>query len=165
MSTASVQDIVLKASASNPETPSKKYNVAASASIIYSGDPVVVSLGAAQVATAMATNKPVVGTDMVVGIATEASTNTAALAGTVMVRPLMKDDVYLINPNVAATWDTQTEYDALVGSRVLLDLTASKYTILAADNSTYGCVIQPMSVKENPGKVAFSFRAGASYMA
>lgn len=101
-------------------------------------------------------------TDYCLGIAEGTSTNTAALAGYVEVIPVDSGDVFLISPNDSTAYDTQAEYDALVGKRVLLDLTTLKYTILAADNSTYGCVIQPLNIKEYPGKVAFSFRAGVS---
>lgn len=139
----------------------RKFNVAAGATTINPGEPVVRSLGAATV-TAMATNKPVVATDYVVGIAASTSTQTASAAGTVEVTPLVPGQVWLITPNVAATWDTQTEYDALVGDRVLIDLTSSSYTILAADGATYGCVIQPLDIAKYPGKVAFSFRNGCS---
>jgi len=163
MSTASRKDIELLSSKNGSGYPGDtRVNVAASATLIYPGDPVAVSLGAAQVGTSLATNKPVVATDFVIGIATTTSTNTASAAGYVMVRPSQKDDVFLISPNVAATWDTQAEYDALVGSRVLLDLTTSKYTILAADGATSGCVVRPLDISKYPGKVAFSFRAGVS---
>jgi hypothetical protein len=104
-------------------------------------------------------------TDYVVGIAATTSTQTASAAGTVEVIPLNANDTYLISPKVAATWDTQSEYDALVGDRVLIDLTSTKYSLLAADSANNGCVVQPMDVKENPGKVAIKFRAALSHVA
>ena len=81
------------------------------------------------------------------------------------VTPLVPGVTYLIAPKVAATWDTQAEYDALVGARVLLDLTAGAYTILAADGATNGCVVEPLDISKYPGKVAFSIRNGVSYLA
>lgn len=104
-------------------------------------------------------------TDFIVGIAASTSTNTAALEGTVEVLLDVPGMVYLIAPNVAASFDTQAEYDALVGDRVLLDLTSSTYTILASDGATNGCVIEPLDVAKYPGKVAFSFRRGTNYLA
>ena len=163
MSTATRKDIEFKDSIANHSEDSRKYPVAASATLIYPGDPVVVTLGSPSV-TLMATNKPVVATDFMVGIAVSTSTNTASSVGTVDVVPVMSSDTMLISPNAATAWDTQAEYDALVGARVLLDLTASKYTILAADGATSGCVIQPLDIAKYPGKVAFSFRAGCSYL-
>ncbi len=142
----------------------KKYAVAASATLIYPGEPVAKALAGTAV-TPMATNKPVVGTDYLAGIATTTSTNTASAAGTVEVMPIVPNVVYTMKPNVATSWDTQAEYDALVGSRVLIDLTAGSYTILAFDGATYGCVIEPLDIAKNPGVVAFSFRNGVNYLA
>lgn len=113
----------------------------------------------------MATNKPVVGTDYLIGIATSTSTQTASVAGTVDYLPLSPGQIYMISPKVAASWDTQAEYDALVGKRVLIDLTAGAYTILAADGATNGCVISPLDISKYPGKVAFEIRAGVNVFA
>ncbi len=140
------------------------YAVAASSTLIYSGEPVAKALGGAAV-TPLATNSPVVGTDYVAGVATSTSTNTASAAGTVQVVPPSTDTVFLIAPKVAATWDTQAEYDALVGDRVLLDLTTGTYTILASDSANNGCVVMPLDISAYPNKVAFCFRAGCNYLA
>ena len=145
-------------------TGSKRFAVAAGATAILSGEPVSKALGAA-VVTQLATNKPVVGTDFLAGIAVSASTQTASAAGVVDVQTLSPNTVYLIAPKAPTSWDTQAEYDALVGSRVLLDLTAGVFTILATDGATYGCVIEPLDITMYPGKVAFSIRAGASSLA
>ena len=143
-------------------TGAKKYIVASGTTAsINPGEPVARAL-AAGVVSAMATNKPVVATDFLVGISTTTSTETASAAGEVWVQPLMPGQVWLIKPKVAATFDTQAEYDALVGDRVLIDLTTGSYTILAADGATSGCVIEWMDVSKHPGRVAFSFRNGVS---
>ena len=94
-----------------------------------------------------------------------ASTETATLDGTVEVQPIAPGIIYLIAPKVAATWNTQAKYNALVGARVLIDVTSGKLTILAADGSTYGCVIENLNIQQYPGLVAFSIRQGASYLA
>lgn len=162
MSTSSVKDLELLSSKNGTGFPgTKKVNVAASATLIYPGDLVAKAPGAI-VGSLMATNKPVVATDFLTGIAYSTSTNTASLAGSVEVVPINSEDVWLIKPAVAATWDTQAEYDALVGKRVLIDLTTLKYTILAADGATSGCVIQPLDITKYPSKVAFSFRDGVN---
>lgn len=141
----------------------KKFLVAAGATAINAGEPVTKALGAA-VVTAMATNKPVVATDFLAGIAATNSTQTASADGEVWVNQIIPGVVYLIKPNVAATFDTQAEYDALVGDRVLIDLTTGSYTILATDGATSGCVIEALDVAKYPGRVAFSFRNGVSYL-
>jgi hypothetical protein len=138
-----------------------RWAVAAAATEIDPGQPVARALGEATV-TQMATNKPVVATDFLVGIAQSTSTQTSADAGYVDVWPLLPGQIWLISPNVAASFDTQAEYDALVGDRVLLDLTSDTFTILATDGATYGCVIMPLDIVKYPGKVAFSFRNGVS---
>jgi len=160
----SVGDIKILEQASFTGRGARKYNVAAGATTINPGEPVVRTLGAVSV-TAMATNKPVVATDYVVGVAATTSTQTASVAGEVYVYPLSPLTTYIMKPNDTTAYDTQAEYNALVGKRVLIDLTSSAYTILAADNSTYGCVVMPLDVTKYPGRVAFAFRAGLSDLA
>ncbi len=140
------------------------FTVLAGATAILAGEPVSKALGAASV-TALATNTPVVSTDFMCGIASTNSTQTASADGTVRVTKLVPGTVYIMTPKVAATWDTQAKYDALVGDRVLFDLTAGTYTILATDGATNGLVVEPLDIKIHPGKVAFSIRAAVSYNA
>lgn len=147
------------------------YNVNAG-TLIYAGDPVQMLLAGTCVFPAL-TSTPVVGTHYYVGIATTNSTNTSSAVGTVDVAPLDPNVVYLANPDVAATWDTQAEYNALVGSRVLLKNsvsvtstpTSGTYTILASDSANNGCVVVPLDIFKTPGKVAFRIRIGANIMA
>lgn len=144
-------------------TGARLYNVAAGTPI-YAGEPVQRTLGnsTGNVVSPASTNTPVVGTSYYVGIAATNSTNTASAAGTVNVTPLDSSITYLVAPKVAATWDTQAEYDALVGARVLIDLTAGVYTALAADSANNGAVVQTLDIFKYPGKVAVAFRKGAS---
>lgn len=135
---------------------------------INAGELVLKTLGSAYVTAWTASNsaKPVVGTDYLAGLSATASNETATAAGTVTVYPIVAGVVYLANPNNSLLWDTQSEYDALVGSRVLLNTTsAGVQTILASDSSTSGLVIEPLDIAKYPGKVAFSLRAGLSYLA
>lgn len=143
----------------------RRHQVASgSAASIKAGEPVLKTLGSRYVAIAT-TNMPTVGTDYFVGVAASDSTDTASAAGYVDVIEIDSRDEWFIAPKVAATFDTQSEYDALVGDRVLLDLTGGSWTILAADGATYGCVIRDNNVVVNPGKVKFAFRNGVSYLA
>jgi len=157
----STGDITILEQGSYTGRGARKYNVAAGATVINPGEPVVRVLGATTV-TAMATNKPVVATDYMVGIAATTSTQTASVAGIVYVNPISPATTYLAKPNDTTAWDTQAEYDALVGKRVLFDLTAGAYTLLASDGSTSGAVIQALDIKKYPGRVAIAFRAGLS---
>jgi hypothetical protein len=131
---------------------------------ILPGEPVTKALGQ-QYVLPMATNMPVVGTDYLAGIAASTSTDTVALDGKVKVTKLVPGAIYLAKPLVPGTFATQALYDALVGARVLLDLTSGDYRILAADGATNGLVIEDLDIAVYPGQVAFSIRQGASYLA
>lgn len=144
---------------------SRQYQVASGTTAsIKAGEPVVRTLGSQYVVLA-ADGIPVVATDFMVGIAATDSTETTTAAGTVQVTPLVPGQVFLCAPKTAASWDTQSEYNALVGDRVVFDLTAGVFTIDATDGATNGLVVEDLDISKTPGKVAFSIRAGASYLA
>jgi len=84
---------------------SRKHNVAANATTIKAGEPVQVNALSDAVVIPMATNGPDQTAHLLVGIAQTESTNTAAAAGTVEVVPVNEQDVWLMKPNAAATWD------------------------------------------------------------
>ena len=148
---------------------SRRHAVAAGAAAsIKAGELVLKSLGDASVVVWTASNsaKPVVATDFIAGLSASTSTDTAAAVGYIDIIPNVPGMVYLGNPDVAATWDTQAEYDALVGHRVLLKTSAAGVqTLLAADGATYGLVIEPIDIVRYPGKIAFSIRQGCNYTA
>lgn len=160
-------DFIELEASSTTSRGSRRYNVAAAADAIYAGEPVVRSLGAATVTRLYGTgttgsNAPAVGTDYVVGIAQTNSTQTASVAGVVDVLPLNSATTFLANPKSAGSWDTQAEYDALVGDRVLIDLASSAYTVLASDSANNGLVVMPLDIAKYPGKVAVAFRQALS---
>ncbi len=145
------------------------YNVAAG-TLIYAGDPVQHIVVGDVTVVPNVTSTPVVGTSGVeglfCGVATTNSTNTASAAGTVLVMPVEAGITYLANPDAPTSWDTQSEYDALVGKRVLLKnssaVAAGTYTLLASDSAANGCVVMAMNINEHPGKVAIAFRTRTS---
>lgn len=156
----------------------RMYNVAAGTPIL-SGEPVqILSVGSIAVIPSR-TSTPVVSVSagvegLFVGIATTNSTNTTAVAGTVNVLPVNSGRTYLGNPTTAASWDTQAEYDALVGKRVLIqnnaefgyayaaNTNAGTYSVLASDSASNGVSVQAMNINEHPAKVAVAFRTGTS---
>lgn len=141
---------------------SLKYVVASGAAAsINAGEPVQKAAGTAFVAAA-ATNFPTT-TLRVVGVAASASTDTVAATGLVDVIPAAPGQIWMIAPKVAATWNTQTKYNNLVGSRVLIDLTAGVYTILATDGASNGCIVEYLDISKYPGMVAFSFSPLCDY--
>lgn len=122
---------------------------------IKAGEPVQKLAGAAY-ATLAATNFPTT-TLRHVGIATSPSSETSTADGTVDVVLSVPGVTWLGNPNVATSWNTQAKYNALVGSRVLIDLTTGVFTVLATDSAGNGCVVEWLDIAKYPAKVAFSF--------
>lgn len=139
---------------------------------ILAGQPVAKALGnsSGNVVELAATATPVVATDYYAGISATSSNETSTADGVVRVMKFVPGTVYLGNPTVAATWDTQAEYDALVGARVVFTATQIgstdnyTFTIDAADGATNGLVVMPLDVKKYPGKVAFAIRNGVNYL-
>ncbi len=129
------------------------------------GEPVAKSLGGTNVSS-LATNKPSFGTDFLAGVSQSFSNETTTASGVVDVYDIFATNAsFQVAPNVAATWNTQAKYDALVGARVLLDKTSGAYTILSSDRVDGGCVVLPLDIVKHPGLVHFKFREGCNYLA
>ena len=143
------------------------FATAASSTALYKGEPTLKLLGSSGTVVApLATNSPSCAdaTALTAGIASSDSTHTATVTGKVSVAKLDPDATWLGIPNDTTAWDTQAEYDALVGARVLFDLTAGSYTVLATDGADNGLVVQPLDIVAYPGKVRFSIRPVATYL-
>ncbi len=155
-----IGDLIVLEHASMTGRGSRLHNVAAGAVTINPGEPVCYGIGGAVTVIAAPNNFPVTSSDYFVGIAQTTSTQSSGTAGTVGILPTNPGTTYLIKPKVGTSWDTQSEYDALVGKSVLIDLTTGSYTILATspDSSKNGCVIQAMNILEHPGQVAIAFK-------
>ncbi len=157
----------------------RRYRVAKSGTTIKAGEPVnkgiisTVAAAGTNVATVVIpaiTNSPNVGTSYIIGIAQSTSTNTASLEGIVDVLPCVPGVIYLCAPLTSTLFDTQAEYDALVGRKVCFDLTSSTYTITTttttggnASAPGNGLVVEPLEIAKYPGKVAFSVRNSVIY--
>lgn len=142
------------------------------------GEPVFKSLGTMYVQTAGTIGtgtaaKPVVATDFLAGVAISGqgggcSTETDTADGYVYVANLVPNVVYLGTVNSTTVWNTQTKYNALIGSRVLINMSSANppvYTILATDGSTNGLDVEYLDITKYPGKVAFKLRNALSYSA
>lgn len=166
--------VIARQSSATGGRGSRIYNVAAGTPI-FAGEPVQAFLGntTGNVVFPAITNTPVAGSTYYVGIASTNSTNTTAASGNVQVIPLDEGTTWLCSPDVAATWATQTAYDALVGARILVKNnvtvtatpTSGTYTLLAADSANNGCVVVALDVFKSPGKVAVAFRDAVNYLA
>lgn len=76
------------------------------------------------------------------GIAKSTSNETASVAGTVQLWMPVPGIVYRGFAKSAAAADTQGEIDALVGKRVVFDLTSTDWTVdTAAANAATNCLI------------------------
>jgi len=139
----------------------KFYVASGAAASINAGEPVEKLAGAAGAIPAV-TNFPT-ATLRVAGVAASTSTDTVTASGLVDVIPATNGQIWLIAPKVAATWNTQAKYNALIGSRVLIDLTAGSYTILAADGAGNGCIVEYLNIADRPGMVAFSWSPLCDY--
>lgn len=160
--------IPFESAASAKMTGGLKYKVTAnstgsngSVSRINPGEPVTKVAGAAGVLAA-ATNAPTT-TLRIVGVSLDTSNETASVDGTVTIMPSTNGQLFLIAPNVAATWNTQAKYNALCGARVLIDNTTGTYTILATDGASNGCIIEYLDIAKYPGMVCFSFSPLVDY--
>lgn len=136
---------------------------------INAGEPVSKALGS-QYVIIMPNAKPVVADTNTVGVSSTTSTETASADGTVQVIPINANNIWSITPQTAATYGVgstpnQTTYNALVGARVVFQVTTGTWKILATDSSGNGLVIAASNVATNLGKVNFSFRAANSYLA
>jgi hypothetical protein len=152
-------DVILAEGTVFSTVPTKTYQVAASATIIYAGEPVKMATSEDAVVIKCATTEPVTTDPVFVGIAAKDSTNTSLAAGTVEVYDPLPGQVYMCAATTLANIDTQAEYDALVNERIAFDLTGVIFTADENDASaTNGLVIVANDIKKHPGMVAFEIR-------
>lgn len=156
-----IGDITIFEQASMTGRGSRKYNVAAGATIINPGEPVA-AMGTGVFVLKAPSNFPVAGSDYFVGIAATTSTNTTSTYGSVGVYPINPGVTCLIKPNSATAYANQGSYDALVGKRVLIDLTTGAYTVLSTNSAVNGVIVEALDVITYPGQVAISFRAATT---
>lgn len=162
---------VYRQASSGGGSGSKPFIAAASAVAIQAGEPVYIVAGATSVIPNVSNNLVLVASPFVplsvtgtglLGIAETTATNTSTVAGDVYVIPATSGTTYIINAKTSASVATQALYDALVGHRVLMDLTSNVYTLLTSDSALNGFVIQPLNVFKYPGQIAFTIREGVS---
>lgn len=173
-----VGDLIILEENSMTGRGGRLYNVALGTAIL-AGEPVYHVTVGDVVVQPMATTLPLVSAaagveGKFVGIATTNSTNTATAAGTVNVMPQNSGITYLIAPVTATSWDTQAEYNALVGKRLTINNSATvsatpgnsgTYALNASDSANNGVVVMAMNILEHPVKVAIAFRNGTADLA
>lgn len=160
----SIGDITVLEQSSMTGRGARLFNVAAGATTINPGEPVMFGSGGMVTVQVAGNNFPVVSSDYFVGIAATTSTQTTGTAGVVGVYPTDALITWLIKPKVAASWTGQSTYDALVGKPVLIDKTSGVFTVLATltNQSSNGAVVQAININEHPGQVAIAFKNSVS---
>lgn len=130
---------------------------------INAGEPVEKTTGATGVIAA-ATSMPTT-TLRIAGISTSASTETASAVGFVQVVPPIPGQLWLCAAQTAATWNTQTKYNNLVGSQVLFNLTTGVYTVAAVHGTGNGLTVEWLDIARYPALVCFSINMNTAYNA
>lgn len=122
--------------------PALTWNTEANTTVINAGELAIIGT-ARKYAAAAADGDPVVGTEVVVGVTQSTSTQTTLVDGSVNVYIPNPGTIYSAKAKDPLLANTQAEINALIGKRVVLDLTAGKYTVdtAAADAATNGIVI------------------------
>jgi hypothetical protein len=80
-------------------------------------------------AVRIATGDPEIGTDQLIGVVIEESTDTASVAGTVKVFVLGADTILRFKASTPANVDTRAKIDALKMESVACDLTGTTITL------------------------------------
>lgn len=139
--------------------PTQTFPVAASATLIYPGEPV--KLSTVPYVVKLATSEPVIGTTTeIVGVAKSLSTNTSSVDGTVDVFTPLPNTVFKCQALSATAATTAAKITALINSYVRFDLTTGKFTVnTAATSNTYGLKI--VGGNPNTNEVYFQIRGGA----
>lgn len=123
--------------------PTRVYQTDAGTTAILAGEPVILTtIGTSVYAAACTDTLPIIGTDVIAGIAAGDSTHTASVDGTVEVYLPLPGIVYRGKAKSAAAADTDAEILALANKRSVFDLTSSSYTLdtAAADGATKGLI-------------------------
>lgn len=149
--------------------PTRTWQTALNTTVIGSGQPAVITLAMAlptQYVEAAPDASPIIGTHIFAGFSNGFSNQTTSADGTAVLYVPDQYAVCLLPAKVAANIATQSQYNALVNSYVLFDLTASVYTV---DESTVsaavnGLMIVDLDVNAFPGMVAFIIRQTATWL-
>jgi len=142
--------------------PTVTKQVAASATLIYAGEPVKLSAAGAVDVIKLADNEPVIGTTtQVIGIAQSDSTNTASVAGLVEIYQALPGVIYACAASTPGNIDTLAKLMALENDRVLFDFGSSTFTVdeNAGDTATSG--LQIVGGNYLTGEIYFQIRPSA----
>lgn len=146
------------------DNPTQPWAMAAGSTVITSGQPAI--MGSAPYVVAAPDASPVVGTHVFMGFNVGTSSQTDDVDGIANLYIPQPFQALLLPAKNAAAVATQAEYNALVFSHVLFDLTASVYTVdTASASAANGLMILPLDITAYPvGLVCFMVRQSATYL-
>ncbi len=118
-----------------------------------------------QYATVATDGTPVIGSDVFLGFSNGVSTDTVATDGTVDLFMPLPGQILILPAKTPANIATQSQYNALVGTNVLFDISTGVLTIdESTANSTYGLTIVQSDVSALPGMVKFIVRQSVTFL-
>lgn len=147
------------------DTVAVEWKAEAAATAMYAGEPVKLKAAGSNYAIPLADADLTIGTDTVfLGVCASDSTQTASADGIVRVYMPKPELVYEAKAKTSTTVDTDAEIAALVGDRVIMDLTSSTFTLDtgAADGATNAFYI--VGGDSSRATVHFTCRADATYL-
>lgn len=139
-----INNVRIKTAGGMQSVPVIVCNTEAAATNIKAGEPVKAKVDGSKYVIPVADAEPIIGTTTnVLGIAASTSTETASADGTVSVYQITPETILVAKAKSSTAADTEAEITALLGKRVLFDLTSSTYTIdtAVADADVNGLIV------------------------
>jgi hypothetical protein len=145
--------------------PSIPMKTEAAATAILVGEPVQIGGTGNNFVIPMANGSPIVGTDVVAGIAASDSNHTASANGIIQVYLPSDSAVWACQATTPANMDTVAELTAILNDKVTFDLTGAIYTVdeNEGDGSTHGLRIVGGDI--STGTVYFVIRQSGTMLA
>lgn len=158
-------DIKLKDVAGLNVVPTLRCQTEAAATAILVGEPVKFKTLGSQYVIPLADADGVIGTmTPIVGIAASDSTQTASADGFVDVLLPIPGTIWEIKAKSAASADTQSEINALVNDRAIIDLTTGVYTLDATGTDVQTAPFTIVGGNPDKSTLYFMVRTGATSM-
>ncbi len=123
-------DVRIQDPAGHNVVPTWKWQTEAGAGDLKAGEPCKLKVAGSPYVIRLADAEPVIGTTTAfVGVVAKDSTHTASADGVVEVYMPLPGVVYAAKAKTAASFDTDSEINALLGDNVLFDLTSNTFTV------------------------------------
>jgi len=142
-----------------------EFQTEAGSTAFYAGEPVKLKAAGSPYAIVCVDGDLTIGTDPVfLGFAATDSTHTASADGVVKVYVPREGDIWRAKAKTSTTVDTQAEINALVGDRVVLDLTSTTWTVDAGAGDNAANAFYILGGNPTTAEVYFAVRSDATYL-